>query len=90
MGGENEEFKTYGPEDHERYYIFEKLDKKIGNTNNYVYHLEHHIISNSNSSNLNFQKNCELFKKIQLMSKSELENYYHSKNHFLNIFTFTN
>ncbi len=82
LGGENEDFKAYGPEDNERYYRFKRLEKKIGNTNNCVYHLEHHRTPNSNASNPNFKKNCELFEKIQSMSKNELEDYYMSKSRF--------
>lgn len=82
LGGENEGFLAYGPEDNERYYRFEKLKRKIGCTNNCVYHLEHYRTPNSNAQNPNFKRNWELFEKIKRMSVSELENYYsgHEKN----------
>lgn len=85
LGGENEDFLAYGPEDNERYYRFEKLGKKIGICNYPVYHLEHFRTTNSNSANPAFKTNHELLNKIKNMTKNELINYYEiKKQNFLN------
>lgn len=82
LGGENEGFLAYGPEDNERYYRFQTLDKKVGFLDNPVYHLEHFRTNNSSRSNPLFNANEELFKYIRNMSKSELSKYYETENKF--------
>jgi predicted glycosyltransferase involved in capsule biosynthesis len=82
LGGENEGFLAYGPEDNERYYRFQKLDKKVGCLHNPVYHLEHFRTNNSCKSNPTFNANEELYNYIRNMSKKELYKYYQTKNKF--------
>ena len=76
IGGENELFKAYGPEDNERYYRFEKLGYVKGEIKNNVYHLEHFRTPNSSHNNPYFKDNNNLFEKIKRMSKEELIEYY--------------
>ena len=76
IGGENELFKAYGPEDNERYYRFEKLGYVKGEIKNNVYHLEHYRTPNSSHNNPYFKDNNNLFEKIKRMSKEELIEYY--------------
>lgn len=82
IGGENEEFLAYGPEDNERYYRHQKLNKKVGTTNNAVYHLEHFRGMNSSEVNPNFKSNWDLYNKIMSFSTNELIDYYDQRNRF--------
>lgn len=84
IGGENEDFLAYGPEDNERYYRHKQLNKKIGSTTNGVYHLEHFRSMNSNESNPNFKKNWDLYNKIRSFTTKELIDYYDRRNRFKN------
>jgi hypothetical protein len=76
MKGENEEFISYGPEDHERIYRAIKLGLKYGTLNGPVYHLEHYRGPNSSSKNTYFDHNNKLYNNIQRMSLDELKKYY--------------
>lgn len=76
MKGENEEFISYGPEDHERIYRAIKLGLKYGTLNGPVYHLEHYRGTNSSSKNTYFDHNNKLYNNIQRMSLDELKKYY--------------
>tara|TARA_R110000803_G_scaffold210590_2_gene282842 strand:- start:2995 stop:3768 length:774 start_codon:yes stop_codon:yes gene_type:complete len=81
-GMENEGFVSYGPEDKERAYRFEKLGFKVGRNEdpeNYVYHLEHERSHDSNHLNPYFTKNFNLWNSIQKMNETELKNYYQTK-----------
>ena len=86
-GGENELFIAYGPEDSERYDRFNKLGYKVGRVNDYVYHLEHSRTPFSDSNNKHFNDNNHLYKKLSIMSKDEIIDYYNSityKNKYKN------
>ena len=79
-GMENEYFISYAPEDKERNYRFITLGYKVGRINDsFVYHLEHERGFDSNYSNPYFQKNIDLWNKIQNMSTFELMEYYKNK-----------
>ena len=77
--GENENIISYGPDDFERYERFKSLGYKISHLNgekHKVYHLEHYRNSDSNASNIYFQKNNEELEKIKSMTKEEIHLYF--------------
>ncbi len=79
--GENENFISYGPEDQERAYRFQKLGYKVSWFDNFVYHIEHTRTSDSAQSNPHFTNNCEIFNHIKTLSKEELIEYYNSQEY---------
>lgn len=74
--GENEEFVSYGPEDKERYYRFEKFGYKIGRIKDTAYHLEHFRGSNSCHLHPKFTENEELYSNILSLDNINLKKYY--------------
>lgn len=76
IGGENENFIAYGPEDAERYHRFSKLGLKISRINGWVYHFEHSRTPFSSSANKYFQKNHDLYNRIISLSEFDLVEYY--------------
>jgi hypothetical protein len=79
--GENEDFISYGPEDQERAYRFEKLGYRIYRHNGYVYHIEHSRTSDSGPSNPHFCKNFETFNFLKTLSKEDLDSYYMNRSY---------
>lgn len=75
-GMQNEQFLSWGPEDREFLYRFEKLNYKIIWLRNYVYHLEHERGKNSGQKNPHFISNEELFSNLQQMDEPQLREYY--------------
>jgi hypothetical protein len=75
-GAENEQFTSYGPEDAERAYRFQKLGYQVEWGSGYVYHLEHSRGVNSNSENPHFRRNNQLFEYIKTLTVEELKAYY--------------
>lgn len=74
---ENEMFKSYGPEDFDRYERFKKLGFSITHLNynedgDYILHLEHPRGNDSSDKNKYFKINEELRDSLQKMSKEEL------------------
>lgn len=76
IGGENEKFIAYGPEDVERYERFEKFNLNLGRIDNYVYHFEHDRMEFSNYMNPNFTDNERLLSYIRSLNNEDLINYY--------------
>lgn len=79
--GENEEFKSYGPEDFERYNRFKKLNFNVKHLNcstdsYYILHMEHPRGKDSDDSNLHFKYNELLRTKLESLNKEELINEY--------------
>lgn len=75
-GMENEAFISYGPEDKERGYRFQKLGFNVIWLDNYIYHIEHTRGVNSSYSNPYNEHNNNLFQKIKNMSIDQLRAYY--------------
>lgn len=75
-GMENEDFISYGPEDSERKFRFQRLGYKVEWMDNFVYHIEHARGQNSSASNPHFGVNEDLFRKIMYMKPKELKEYY--------------
>jgi hypothetical protein len=76
IGGENENFISYGPEDKERFLRCLKFNLKIHRIYDFVYHFEHSRSFNSNENNSYFQKNKELCEKIEKMNYDQFIQYY--------------
>jgi hypothetical protein len=79
--GENEEFISYGPEDQERAYRFQKLGYNVNWYNGYVYHIEHIRTNDSSNENPQFYTNCQIFEYIKTLSKEELIDYYNKREY---------
>jgi len=76
IGGENEHFISYGPEDYERVIRALKLGLRISRFGNkFVYHFEHSRGKDSGKDNPFYELNCEEIKKIEDMSKEEIIKY---------------
>jgi predicted glycosyltransferase involved in capsule biosynthesis len=75
VGLENENFKSWGMEDNERFARATKLGKKIFRVPGVLYHLNHSRGINSSPAHEFFQKNADEFKKIRELSKEDLEKY---------------
>lgn len=79
--GENEEFISYGPEDQERAYRFQKLGYNVNWYNGYVYHIEHMRTNDSSNKNPQFDTNCQIFEHVKTLSKEELIDYYNKREY---------
>lgn len=78
-GMENEEFISWGPEDRERGYRFQKLGYKViwsNDNDDYVYHIEHSRGENSSPNNPLMRHNDNLFETIKTYSDVQLREYY--------------
>jgi len=77
LGGENENFISYGPEDKERLYRFHLLTNSIIWRNGHkVYHLEHYRGDDSWTSNPNYYHNWNVFNSIKNLTPNEVAEYY--------------
>ena len=78
VGGENEEFISYGPEDSERITRFYKLGMRIGRLHSKVMHIEHVRTCDSDNSNPHYEKNIMMEKALYSMQSKELAEYYNN------------
>ena len=78
FGGENEEFRSYGPEDRERALRFKKLGKEVKWLDGKVFHFEHWRGNDSSRKNPHLEDNQKLLSVLESMSSEELLNYYDS------------
>lgn len=77
LGGENENFISYGPEDKERGVRFSRLGYNVKwITKSIVHHFEHYRGQDSGSNNPYFSHNWEVFRNLERMENSDLGNYY--------------
>lgn len=74
-GGENEFMISFGPEDWERYYRFEKLGYTIQRIHGSLYHLDHWCGPNSSTWNPHFKNNHAELDELRKLSQEDLENY---------------
>lgn len=74
-GGENENFISYGPEDRERWYRFNKLGAKVERVKGVIYHLDHQVLVNSSTKNPFFNSNNEVEKRIMALSGDALREH---------------
>lgn len=81
IGGENENFISYGPEDIERYERCVKFDLKLHRIKNFVYHFEHGRTKFSNKSHENYLNNEKLYSDIKNKNQKELFEYYSNLNY---------
>lgn len=79
MGFENENFKSWGPEDSERIYRIKFMRGKIGKVLGCGYHINHFRGLNSTNKNVHYDNNKKEFEKIKLFkTKSTLIDYLES------------
>lgn len=78
-GGENESFISWGAEDQERAYRFQKLGFNVEWGTGFIFHLEHSRGINSSVQNPHVHRNRRTFEAIKDMSVSELRQYYAAK-----------
>jgi|GEM_PF-805955 len=78
IGGENENFISFGAEDQERVVRAEKLGLTIERIKGCLYHINHWVGVNSTTQNPYFMTNRKEFEKVQGMSKEELLIYIQS------------
>ena len=74
-GMENEWFRSWGPEDTERYIRFKKLGYRVQYLTKPLYHIEHPRGADSGRTNLYFGQNETEFRKINRMTVMQLRNY---------------
>ncbi len=83
-GMENENFRSWGPEDQEKHYRFPKLGYNVGRFNSFVYHLEHSRGKDSETINPYFKDNMDLFSKLETFTEEELKTYYNNQTYLGN------
>lgn len=74
-GMENENFRSYGPEDRERFYRFNTLGFKIEKIAGTLYHIDHKITLNSSMQQPNYEANHKEWEKVSQMDKNQLQDY---------------
>lgn len=75
VGGENEKFISWGPEDAERFTRFLKMGLKVDRLKGSLYHLEHYRGVNSGRRNRYLEANRAEWHKIRLMDPDDLRAY---------------
>jgi len=83
-GMENENFRSWGPEDQEKHYRFPKLGYNVGRFDSFVYHLEHSRGKDSETINPYFKDNIDLFSKLETFTEEELKTYYNNQTYLRN------
>ena len=85
LGGENENFISYGPEDKERLYRFQMLTNSvIWRKDHKVYHLEHYRGNDSWTTNPSFNHNWNIFESLKGVSADDLSAYYKNCDYIKN------
>lgn len=77
-GMENENYISYGNEDVERYYRFNKLGFKIERVAGHIYHLDHEITLDSSTKHKYFNDNEKEWQRIKKMNADSLREYVNS------------
>lgn len=75
IGGENENFIDYGPEDVERVTRAKKLGIKIHRVTGVLFHIDHQVPKGSQKDNPQYKANEEELRKIQGMGSKALQKY---------------
>lgn len=78
IGGENEYFISFGPEDVERMERAKALGVRIERTKGDLYHFPHWCGPDSSITNPFFKENRQLLEKQREMNRKDLEDYIHS------------
>jgi hypothetical protein len=84
IGGENENFISYGPEDSERYQRCHRFGLRLHRIKDYVYHFEHSRTNFSNKENPDFINNEKLFLELKNMSDLDFISYYNDQKYCKN------
>lgn len=89
LGGDNENFLSWGPEDIERSYRYRKMGfSVIWLQDGWVYHMEHERGKDSGQENPFFISNWEIFNEIKQKSAEDLLNYYKDQKYLLQYVNF--
>ncbi len=81
MGGENEAFRAYAPEDFERMFRVLRFGLRYQRVPGPVYHLNHFRSPNSNRDNPHMQANEQLYEQLTMhLTKAEYQQYYMDRN----------
>lgn len=75
VGGENEKFISWGPEDAERYVRFLKMGLSVERIKGSIYHLEHYRGQDSGRHNPHLEANRKEWHMIRLMEPEALKEY---------------
>lgn len=78
MGGENENFKSWGAEDWERFCRWQALQYKwtrVSAPESVLYHLNHPVLTDSSKANPFFKSNEKEYEKVKNMSTEQLKTY---------------
>lgn len=73
---ENEELISYGPDDREVFWRYNKLGKKVKRIKGQIFHLEHHLSIDSSMSNPHFKNNWKVFDDLKRLTVEQLKEYY--------------
>lgn len=82
-GLENENFVSYGYEDDERFFRFNKLGYKVGRLDAHVYHLEHARTFNSWFTNPYIENNKNLYEELKKLDSDQLMDYYRNQEYII-------
>ena len=74
-GMENERMISYGPEDYERVERFQKLGFRLDRIDGPLIHINHWVGTDSTDKNPWFKNNWDEYRRIQGMSRRQLEEY---------------
>jgi hypothetical protein len=72
IGGENENFRSWGPEDMERHNRILKLGLRLGRINGPIFHMEHERGKDSCEKNPYFSANNREFARVEKISAEDL------------------
>lgn len=75
MGMENENFKSWGWEDNERYSRAKKLGIRVRRVSGPLFHISHKRLEDSKPNNRHYKKNEQEFQKVRAMKKEQLKKY---------------
>lgn len=82
FGMENENFVSYGYEDDERYFRFNKLSK-VSRLEEEIFHLEHSRTSNSWFTNPHIENNKKLWETLREYSSEKIIDYYSNQQYLI-------
>jgi hypothetical protein len=81
MGGENENFIAYGPEDKERYKRCHRFGLRMYRIKDFIYHFEHQRIQFSTVENPYFNSNQVLYNELEDLSNNQFLKYYENQQY---------
>lgn len=74
VGGENEKFISYAPEDTERFFRFSMM-LKVARVNGILFHIDHWVGKNSWKNHGHYENSVKEWEKVKMMNKEQLQEY---------------